>query len=272
MKTTNLIVKKSLMSQAIELAKAHDEFHTQHVIGGRKALYEMLGNIMRLTIEVNASLEKDALISSIRRELQNHHNIRTQANSSTTAILVKYITRADRKTTHVYARAIDTAIASNAKADEFVEFAETEGGIENIRAIGVDAELKEKAETVADEKFALAEEYLIAREEIPYEVLESKLPRMDSKCRYEYLMCVKNGNQLQVVMKVPADLAFEERAIKLIGDFSFKDWEKDSKACRKFIEAANIKRAERIAEDRGARNERERAQQEAERNKEIVIV
>jgi hypothetical protein len=84
-------------------------------------------------------------------------------------------------------------------------------------------------------------------------------------------MCINTGKQLKVVMKVPADLAFEQRAIKLVGDFSLKDWEKDSKACRKFIEAANIKRAERIAEDRGAQMERERAKQEAERNKELVI-
>jgi len=271
MKTTNLIVTKSLMAQAMDLAEAHNEFHTQYVIGGRKALYEMLGNIMRFTVEVNASIEKDELIESIRHELQNQYNIKTQANSSTTAILVKYITRADRKTTHVYARAIDTALANNIKADEFVEFAEMEGGIEHIRAIGVDAELKEQVKTVADEKFALAEEYLIAREEIPFEVLDSKLYRMDSECRYEYLMCVNTGKQLHVVTKVPADKAFEERAIKLVGDFAFKDWEKDSKACRKFIEAANIKRAERIAEDRGAKMERERAKKEAEQTKELAV-
>lgn len=270
MKSTNLIITKSLMAQAIDLSEAHNTFHTQYVIGGRKALYEMLGDIMRFTVEVNASVEKDALISNIRHELQNQYNIKTQANSSTTSILVKYITRADRKTTHVYARAIDSAIASNIKAAEFVEFAETLGGIEQIRAIGVDADVKEKAETVANEKFALAEAYLIAREEVPFEVLDSSLNRMDSECRYEYLMCMNTGKQLHVVMKVPADLAFEQRATKLIGDFSFKDWERDSTACRKFIEAANIKRAERFAEDRGARNERERARQEAERNKELI--
>ena len=270
METTNLIVTKSLMAQAIDLAEAHNTFHTQYVIGGRKALYVMLANIMRFTVEVNASVEKDALLKSIRHELQNQYNIKTQANSSTTAILVKYITRADRKTTHVYARAIDAAIASDVKADEFVEFAEMEGGIEQIRAIGVDADVKEKADSVADEKFALAEEYLIAREEVPFEVLDSKLKPMDSECRYEYLMCINTGKQLHVVMKVPADLAFEERAKKLVGDFVFKDWEKDSKAGRKFIEAANIKRAERLAEDRGARNERERAKQEAEQTKALV--
>lgn len=272
MKSNNLIVTKSLMAQAIDLAEAHNTFHAQYVIGGRKALYQMLGDIMRFTVEVNASVEKVALIESIRHELQNQYNIKTQANSSTTAILVKYITRADRKTTHVYARAIDAAIASNIKADEFVQFAEMQGGIEQIRAIGVDAELlKEKPLSVADEKYALAKEYLRAREEIPFEVLDSKLNRMDSECRYEYLMCINTGKQLHVVMKVPADEAFEQRAIKLTGDFSFKDWDKDSKVCRKFIEAANIKRAERFAEERGARNERERARQEAERNKELVI-
>ena len=270
MKTTNLIVTQSLMTKAIDLAEAHNEFHAQYVIGGRKALYEMLGNIMRFTAEVNASVEKDALIGSIRHELQNQYNIKTQTNSSTTAILVKYITRADRKTTHVYARAIDTALANNIKAEEFVQFAETAGGIEQIRAIGVDAEVKEQANTIANEKVELAEEYLIAREEIPFEVLDSTLNRMESECRYEYLMCINTGKQLKVVMKVPADKAFEERAIKLVGDFVFKDWDKDGKAGRKFIEAANIKRAERIAEDRGARNERERAKKEAEQTKKLA--
>ncbi len=259
-------MKKSLITQAMDLAKAHEAFNTQYVIGGRKALYEMIANIMRFTAAVNASTERDALISSIRRELQNQYNIKTQANSSTTAILVKYITRADRKTTHVYARAIDTAIASNIKADNFAEFAETEGGIEHIRAIGVDADMKEKAEAIINERFALAEEYLLAREEIPFEVLDSSLNRMDSECRYEYLMCINTGKQLHVVMKVPADLAFEQRATKLIGDFAFKDWDKDSKAGRKFIEAANIKRAEK----RGVQMERERANSEAERTKQLA--
>ena len=107
MQTTNLIVTKTLLAQAMDLAEAHNEFHTQYVIGGRKALYEMLANIMRFTLEVNTSTEKDALLKSIRHELQNQYNIKTQANSSTTAILVKYITRADRKTTHVYWGAIN---------------------------------------------------------------------------------------------------------------------------------------------------------------------
>ena len=100
-----------------------------------------------------------------------------------------------------------------------MQFAETAGGIEQIRAIGVDAEVKEQANTIANEKVELAEEYLIAREEIPFEVLDSTLNRMESECRYEYLMCINTGKQLKVVMKVPADKAFEERAIKLVGDF-----------------------------------------------------
>jgi hypothetical protein len=270
MKSNNLIVTKSLMAQAIDLAEAHNEFHTQYVIGGRKALYQMLGDIMRFTVEVNASVEKVALIESIRHELQNQYNIKTQANSSTTAILVKYITRADRKTTHVYARAIDAAIASNIQAAEFVEFAETLGGIEQIRAIGVDAEVKVKNQSQAEEAFSLTEQYLEARIETPIDIVDTHIKAWEGDTNYEYLMCARVNGRLHLVMQIPADQAFEERAIRLFANQAFIQFEENREAAKKFIETSKIKRAERLAEDRGARNERERAKKEAEQTKQLT--
>ena len=271
MKSNNLIVTKSLMAKATDLAETHNEFHAQYVIGGRRALYLMLADIMRFTVEVNASVEKVALIESIRHELQNQYNIKTQANSSTTAILVKYITRADRKTTHVYTRAIDTAIANNIKADEFVQFAEMQGGIEQIRAIGVDAELKGKNKSLADEAFTLTQQYLEARIETPLDVVDTQLKAWEGDTNYEYLMCARVNGQLHLVMQVPADQAFEERAIGLFANHAFIKFEENKEAAKKFIETSKIKRAERLAEERGAQMERERAKKEAAQTKELAL-
>lgn len=265
MQNTNLIVTKTLLAQATDLAEAYEKLVLEFVVGGRKALYTSLAEIMKLVLQVNASIEKKALIDEIRQKLLNEYNIKTQANSSVTAILVKYITRADRKTTHVYARAIDTAIANNIEPEHFIEFVEKEGGIEQIRATGVDAEVKEIEKKLADEYIELTHDYLNARIQIP---LDSFYPEKQlknflttSKSTYQLLVCRFTENQVRVLMPVPDNVDFEERAVKIISEVVFKDWEDNRKGALKIIESAKISRAE----ERGARIERERAKAELEK-------
>ena len=132
----NLVVTKSLIGQAEDLAAEHEAFNTNYVIGGRKALYSLLGKIAVLVDQFDAAVDKADLIKIVRKNLQEQYGIKTQDNTSDITVLVRYITRAERKTAHVYARAIETARANQIAPAQFTEYLEQAGGIEQIRAIG----------------------------------------------------------------------------------------------------------------------------------------
>ena len=129
-----LAVSKTLIAQADDLALAHENFHTHFVVGGRVALYALLQKIYELVLKLEASSDQSFFVQQMRKNLKNKHGIKTQENSSPTAIVVRYITRADRKTAHVYARAIEAAKATDVPALEFSNYVEEQGGVEKIRA------------------------------------------------------------------------------------------------------------------------------------------
>lgn len=129
-----LTVSKSLIDQADDLALEHENFNTHYVIGGRAALYALLQKIYELVLKLETSPDQSFFIQQMRKHLKKKHDIRTQENSSPTSIVVRYITRADRKTAHVYAKAIEAAISTNVPALEFSDYVEEQGGVEKIRA------------------------------------------------------------------------------------------------------------------------------------------
>ena len=94
---------------------------------------------MGLAEQFEASPDKEDLLFNIRYKLKEA-NIKVQENTSDVALLVKYITRADRKTAHVYTRAIETAMACHFKAAELPQAIIEAGGLEKMRLAGVDDE------------------------------------------------------------------------------------------------------------------------------------
>jgi len=143
MQTTNLIVTKSLIGQAEELAAEHEQFNEQYVVNGRKALYALLDKIYNLALQFEASPDKANLYRLIETDLTEKHGIRIQANTSDVAMLVRYITRAERKTAHVYARAIESAMQKIIPPVTFEQYIEMAGGLEKIRIDGVNTLAKD---------------------------------------------------------------------------------------------------------------------------------
>jgi 2-methylaconitate cis-trans-isomerase PrpF len=133
----NLVVTKTLIGQAEDLAAEHEAFNTNYVIGGRQALYSLLGKIAALVEQFDAAVDKDELLEIVRTQLQEQYGIKTQHNTSDITVLVRYITPADRKTAHVYTRAIETARANQIAPAHFAGYLEQAGGVERIRAVNV---------------------------------------------------------------------------------------------------------------------------------------
>jgi hypothetical protein len=222
---TKLVVTKSLIAQADEVASAHEQFNLQYVVGGRAALYQLLGRMLSLVQQFESAPDRKELISKIRHQLRSEYGIKTQANSSDTTVLVRYMTRTDRKTAHVYARAIESARANSISVDQLPSYIEQAGGLEQIRADGAMAESPEDQSAQA-ERIELAEEYLRCRAEVPIQSFEAH--RLfdnfdDHGAVYSYFVCARKGDgKYHVLSRIPAPRDFERLVVRnfseLIGE------------------------------------------------------
>lgn len=217
----HLVVTKSLVCQADDLAEEHEKFNANYIVAGRLALYELLGKIYGLYKDLEASPDKKAQLSDMKHRLMHQHKIRVQANSSEAGILVRYITRAERKTAHIYARVIEQALSNQISSGQFVGYIEQCGGIEQMRLSGVDQAKAAQNVQNSKDNWQLGWKYCEAREELPFSSFPLKKVfeyEGKEKVWYEYYVCIRRGNNRYVVANIPADRAFEERAVTLIGN------------------------------------------------------
>jgi hypothetical protein len=225
MNTDQLVVNKSLISQAEELATEHDLFNDQYIVTGRRKLYELLSKIMELAEQFEASPDKEDLLFNLRYKLKEA-NIKVQENTSDVALLVKYITRADRKTAHVYTRAIETAMACHYKAAELPEAIVSAGGLEKLRLAAVDDEKVILQQQLEDERLELTRTYLQSRGHFPFAKFAApkKFENIyNNNCEFEYVVCTISNGQYNVICKLPAEVELENYALKSLSINLCKD-------------------------------------------------
>jgi hypothetical protein len=203
-------VSKNLIAQADDLALEHERFHTNYVIAGRMALYALLGKIYELVLQVESSVDCEFFVDQMRKSLKSKHSIRTQENSSTAAIVVRYVTRADRKTAHVYARAIESAKASQVPAIGFSDYVDEQGGVEKIRSnqaqSGKPFTQARTTETQDEANHPSVFSYLRARSEFPKSSFAFKSDLADEE-EYEYSVFVCRKRQGRYLVLDQLDLS-----------------------------------------------------------------
>lgn len=255
----SLVISKSLIGQAEDLAAQHELFTEQYVIGGRRALYDLLAKIYVLVERFDQTIDKADLIKMVRKNLQEQYGIKTQDNTSATTVLVRYITRADRKTAHVYSRAIEAAQANSVKTDDFVAYIERSGGIERIRAIGADVDAVDAKQALEDEMLSLTHTFLNARTELPFATFDA--PKAfdgiySNNCAYELVICSLGvGGKYNVIGKLPADQALENLAMKYFAKHLCNDMQKARTGVATVVAEAKKRREARILKDQAKQAE-----------------
>lgn len=247
----NVVVSKTLIRQADDLANEHEQFNERYILGGRIALYELLGKMYSLYKALESADDKGELVIKMRDKLAKDFNIRTQENSSVATILVRYITRADRKTAHVYARAIEAACSNKISSEDFSDFIQDSGGVEQIRSIAVDPSIKVQQDDFEAKKMDLTKQFFLARTELPFATftLKPDISVGGAVTEYEYFACVKRGGAYQVVSKIPADQSFEDRALRLFGNYLATDLETSSLRISELYEKAKKVNRERLEKE-----------------------
>lgn len=215
-------VTKTLIGQADDLALEHENFHANYIVAGRIALYELLGKIYALSLKLDGAIDKTDQINIMRTFLAEKYGIRTQENTPYLTILVRYITRADRKTAHVYARAIQSAKESGVQPMNMVGFIEHHGGVEKIRSVTANDDCVD----IHDEKIELTEKLLHVMSSNPiarFSPNASWDALGDQSCIYDFYISARVGNENYVLAKIPGDLNFEKQAIKQLSKYVCED-------------------------------------------------
>ncbi len=87
MTNTQIAVVNTIIGQADDLAKEHEDFYEGYIVAGRKALYELLGKIYSLSEQLNAAADREDQVALLKLALASQHGIRTQENTSDTTVL-----------------------------------------------------------------------------------------------------------------------------------------------------------------------------------------
>lgn len=219
MKKNNQLVVGSVVEQADALAIRHQEV-MRYINVGRNALYDLLGNIYVLSKQIEGEVDKKSLIEGLKLELFNRFAIKSQKNTTVAALLVKYITKADRKTAHVYARAIETAKANNIHPENMKAYLEEKGGIEKIRMLGVKKEVSnvddkgwlDKKENRVEFMYSILD--VISEEPLAsFEVDRKHQSRIFDQSRegeYTYMVCHREGSKFKALDVLPMSEELED--------------------------------------------------------------
>jgi hypothetical protein len=139
-KHTKVDINYAIITHADLLAQRHQDYVSEFVTRANGELYAILAEILKLHEMITASAKQERIVNQMRKSLKDTHNIKTQANTKTTALVVKYVTRASRKTAHVYGKVLDIAIANGITSDDLVDYIKGKGGIDKVRKAVVSAE------------------------------------------------------------------------------------------------------------------------------------
>lgn len=90
----NHIFNQSILTQADLLAERNASYVSEFVTRANDDLYAILADIFQFCEQVESSKQRQALIKSMREHLRENYGIKTQANTKTTALVTKYVTRA----------------------------------------------------------------------------------------------------------------------------------------------------------------------------------
>lgn len=145
---TKVDINHTIITHADLLAQRHEDYVSEFITRANNELYCILAELLELHEKLIASPNKDKLIKQMRQLLKEKYGLKTQANTKTTALVVKYVTRASRKTAHVYGRVLDVAITNGISSAGLIDYIKVNGGVDKIRAAEVSNEAQQQKKCV----------------------------------------------------------------------------------------------------------------------------
>ena len=135
--------KHTIFTHADLLAERHADYVNEFVTRANDELYAILAELLALYEQIELLNQKEKFIKQMRKTLREEYKIKTQANTKTSSLVVRYVTRSSRKTAHVYGRVLDVAVSEGITSATLVEYIKAKGGIDRVRKTVDSAETKQ---------------------------------------------------------------------------------------------------------------------------------
>jgi len=140
-----------------ELALKNKKYHEDYVVRGTQALYGVLTDIYALALKIENSNAKDHILREMREKLKDR-DIKTQFNTPTMTIVIKYVVGAERQTAANYSRVLTVAMQDNIPANNLADYISRRGGISQIHDTEVNSTAKLNGAKASKERLELIHE------------------------------------------------------------------------------------------------------------------
>ena len=125
---------ESVIQFSDALAEKNKKYHEDYVVRGNHALYVVLAEIYALALKIESSTARDHILKEMRSKLKDRQ-IKTQFNTPTMTVLIKYVVGSDRQTAANYSRVLNIAMSENLTPKELPDYISRRGGIGQIHAL-----------------------------------------------------------------------------------------------------------------------------------------
>ena len=229
-KSANDVQVDILLGQASGLGKLNDQYTQTFVIKGTKALYDLLGAIYSYALQIDGSPLRDHVLQRMREQLQEVHNIKTQANSPWITTVARFILPSDRQTAYSYARVVQIAFDENLAPEELPSYIRERGGISKITATKENEVATKAIKDHKSAKVKLTSKVLWANAKGSTLVadLEPKqylnvVPEGKTKGTFDLAICVNVGQEVKIIRFLQVSEQMEEAVLSAIADASVSD-------------------------------------------------
>ena len=200
MKKIKVDIKHTIITHADLLAKRHEDYVGEFVTRANDELYAILAELLALHEQIETLAQRDKIIKQMRKHMRENFNIKTQSNTKTTSLVVRYVTKASRKTAHVYGRVLDIAISQGITSATLVDYIKAQGGIDRVRKVVDSAETKHeqsKREKLIQRQLIMYLEQNVTLGAVHFnEATRNNLPHA-SDVAFTHLLCKFNHATMQ---------------------------------------------------------------------------
>ena len=149
---------EKFMSDCSELLKLSEQYEIDVVERGHKALYDLLASIYDMSMRIEQNQHKDKILEAIRAELKETRNMNVKANTTATALMVKYVVRSDKPTISRYTKVLSVAQQENLAPADLPAYITRRGGVGQIQEVESQALAKKSGDKSSKERTALIRE------------------------------------------------------------------------------------------------------------------
>ena len=230
-KSANDVQVDMILSQAQNLAKMNDQYIETYVVRGTKELYALLGAIYSYALQINESPLREDVLKRMRKQLEDDHDIKTQANTPWMTTVLRFIIPTDRQTAYNYSKVLQVAHDENLAAAELPTYIKERGGIAKITATREDAEAAKTVKKHKDDKTQMLRKILLANAkgsdtvvEVPDQYVLNTVEEGKKAGMFEYAICVNPaGQERRVVRFVRLPEALENQLLTLVAESTMSD-------------------------------------------------